>query len=370
MGGAYMWIRRTFTGLALALAALPSFAHHSFGSEFDAKKQLSLQGTVTKLEWTNPHIWFFVDVKDASGRVSNWALEMGSPNALLRAGWTRTSLKVGDVVQVTGFHHRSRPNVGNARVVTLASSGTRLLDPAAGGAQREETLSAKATAAARIPRTAAGKPDLTGTWTPALDPTSPAGGIEGIHTPRYMLDIMIDLKPEEVPFTPWAAAIYKERNDDVRRGNPLIRCLPAGVPRLNAYSHPYKIVQTPAVMVVLYESLTMFRQIFLDGRALPKNPQPTWFGYSVGHWEGDVLVVESVGFNDRTWLDGSGHPHSDQMRLTERFRRTDVGRMDIEIVIDDPKAYTRPLKYTQPQVLRANTDLLEYVCENAKSVGP
>ena len=173
-----------------------------------------------------------------------------------------------------------------------------------------------------------------------------------------------------MPFTPWGAAIYKQRNDNLRRDNPLIRCLPAGVPRLNAYSHPYKIVQTPAVMVVLYESLTMFRQIFLDGRALPKEPQPSWFGYSVGRWEGDVLVVESIGFNDRTWLDGAGHPHSDQMRLTERFRRIDTGHMDIEVTINDPKAYTKPLKYTQPQELMPNADLLEYVCENAKAVGP
>src|SRR5262245_4925305 len=177
---ARMGTRRLFMGLVFALAALPSFAHHSFGSEFDAKKQLSLTGTVTKLEWTNPHIWFFIDVKDASGRVANWALEMGSPNALLRAGWTRSSLKVGDVVQVSGFHHRSRPQVGNARVVTLASSGKRLLDPGAGGAQLAETAAPKSRAAPRVPRTAAGKPDLTGIWTPALDPTSAAGGIEGI----------------------------------------------------------------------------------------------------------------------------------------------------------------------------------------------
>lgn len=362
--------RMLLGSLLLALAAAPALAHHSFGAEFDAQKRMALTGTVTKLEWTNPHIWFFIDVKDAKGQVANWALEMGSPNALLRAGWTRTSLKVGDVVKVDGFLHRSRANVGNARVVTLAASGQRLLDPAAGGAELPQTVSAKSAVPARIPRTVAGKPDLSGIWKPALDPTSVAGGIEGLHTPRYMIDIMVDLKASEVPFTPWAAAIYKQRNDDLRRENPLIRCLPAGVPRLNAYSHPYKIVQTPDLIVVLYESLTMFRQIFLDGRALPKQLQPSWFGYSVGHWEGDVLVVESAGFNDRTWLDGAGHPHSEQMRLTERFRRTDLDRMDIEIVINDPKAYTRPLKYVQPQTRLPNTDLLEYICENAKAVGP
>jgi hypothetical protein len=141
------------------------------------------------------------------------------------------------------------------------------------------------------------------------------------------------------------------------------------VPRLNAYTHPYKIVQTPELIVILYEAHTTFRQVFLDGREHPNDPQPSWMGYSIGRWDADVLVVETVGFNDQTWLDGSGHPHSEAMRLTERFRRRDFGHMNIEVVIDDPKAYTRPLTYTQPQELLADTELLEYVCaENAKEI--
>ena len=223
---------------------------------------------------------------------------------------------------------------------------------------------------APAPRTADGKPDLSGIWQPARDPTGTPGGVEGVVGPRYLIDITRDLKPEDVPFQPWAEALYKQRNADSRLGNPLIRCLPAGVPRLNAYTHPYKIVQTPELVVILYEAATMFRQIFVDGRELPKNPQPNWMGYSVGRWEGDVLVVETIGFNDQTWLDGSGHPHSEDMHLTERFTRQDFGHMDIGIVVDDPKAYTRPLTYVQPQVLLPDTDLLEYICaENAKPIG-
>lgn len=224
---------------------------------------------------------------------------------------------------------------------------------------------------APTPRTREGRVDLSGIWQSERDPNGTPGGIEGIVSPRYMVNVMADLKPEEVPFQPWAEALYKQRGANLLRDNPMIRCLPAGVPRLDAYTHPYKIVQTPELVVILYESQTMFRQIFVDGRELPKDPEPSWLGYSVGRWDGDVLVVQTVGFNDQTWLDGLGHPHSEEMRLTERFKRINTGRLEIEIVIDDPKAYTRPLKYVQPQVLLPDTELLEYVCaENAKSVGP
>jgi len=231
------------------------------------------------------------------------------------------------------------------------------------------TADGKPNLTAPAPRTGDGKPDLSGVWQPMADGTDKAGGVEGIVAPRYLIDITRDLKPEEVPFQPWAAELYKKRNDNFRRDNPLIRCLPAGVPRLNAYTHPYKIVQTPALIVFLYEAATMFRQIFLDGRELPKDPQPSWMGYSVGRWDGDTLVIETVGFNDQTWLDGSGHPHSEDMRLTERITRRDFGHLDVAIVIDDPKTYTRPLSYVQPQVLLADTDLIEFVCaENAKEI--
>jgi len=177
-----------------------------------------------------------------------------------------------------------------------------------------------------------------------------------------MIDITRDLKREQVPFQPWAAALHKERIANSFKDNPMLQCLPAGVPRLDAYTHPYKIVQTPGLIVILYESMTIFRQIFMDGRELPKDPQPTWLGYSIGMWEGDTLVVHTTGFNDATWLDGSGHPHSDAMHLVERFRRRDMGHMDIQITIDDRKAYTKPLVYTQNQELLPDTELIEYIC--------
>ena len=231
------------------------------------------------------------------------------------------------------------------------------------------TADGKPNLTAPAPRTADGRIDLSGIWQPMPDPRGRPGGVEGAVGPRYLIDVTVDYPPSEVPFQPWARDLYKSRNDNLRRDNPLIRCLPAGVPRLNAYTHPYKMVQTRDLVVVLYESMTTFRQIFVDGRQLPKDPEPAWMGYSVGRWDADVLVVESSGFNDQTWLDGAGHPHSDAMHLTERFVRRDFGHMDIEITIDDPKAYTKPLRYTQPQLLQADTELIEYVCgENSRTI--
>jgi hypothetical protein len=230
------------------------------------------------------------------------------------------------------------------------------------------TTDGKPNLSAPAPRTGDGRPDLAGVWQSTSDPKDPAGGIEGIVAPKYMIDILRDYKV--APMTAWAAGIHQERNANKLQDNPMIRCLPAGVPRLDAYTHPFKIVQTRDLIVILYESQTLFRQIFLDGRALPKDPEPSWLGYSIGRWDGDVLVVETVGFNDKTWLDGGGHPHSEAMRLTERFRRRDVGHMEIEITIDDPKAYTTQIRYVQPQRLLVDGELIEYICnENAKPVG-
>jgi hypothetical protein len=221
---------------------------------------------------------------------------------------------------------------------------------------------------APAPRQADGRPDLSGVWIPASDPAGQAGGIEGIVAPRYLQDVTRDMDVAGL-LQPWAETLYKRRGANAYRDNPSIQCLPAGVPRLHALTGPYKIVQTPDLVLLLYELGTIFRQVFLDGRPHPRDPQPTWMGYSTGRWDGDALVVETVGFNDRTWLDGTGHPHSEGMRLIERFVRRSVGRMDIDITIDDPLAYTRPLRYVQPQVLMPDAELIEYVCaENAKPV--
>ena len=211
-----------------------------------------------------------------------------------------------------------------------------------------------------IPRTADGKPNLT-----APAPRTPDGGpdLSGLWRPEvnpYRFDVIQDLKDEGI-FRPAAEAIFLKRVADFRRDDPVTNCLPGGPSEmLNAL---YRIIQSPAVVAVLYESGTgRYRQIYLDGRKVPKDPNPTWLGYSAGHWEGDTLVVESAGFNDRSWLDRAGHPHSENLRVIERLRRVDFGHMQFQITYDDPETLTRPLTFSLGVNYAADTDMLENVC--------
>jgi len=211
------------------------------------------------------------------------------------------------------------------------------------------TPDGKANMTAPAPKTADGKPDLSGLW------RQPNGV-------KYTVNIAADLKPDEVPMQPWAAEVYKQRQETLSKDDPVGHCLLPGVPQMNAVPYPYKIFQNPKEIVILYEAFATFRQIFTDGRDLPKDPNPTFMGYSVGHWDGDTLVVESNGFNDVTWIDTGGHPHSDAMRVTERYHRVDFGHIDYAVTIDDPKAYTRPWTVSYRIQLMPDTELLEYLC--------
>ncbi len=202
------------------------------------------------------------------------------------------------------------------------------------------------------PRTAAGQPDLSGIW-------EPGGEFE---MPKYLLNLAADRK-EPVPFRPEAEALYKQRQATNSVDHPGARCLPSGIPEKDAVPAPFKILQMPDLVVILYESRTIFRQIFTDGRPLPVDPVPTWQGYSTGRWDQDTLVVETAGFNDRTWLDMAGHPATDALHVTERFHRRDYGHMDIDITINDPKAYTEPWGAHETVRLRPTDELMEHICE-------
>ena len=209
---------------------------------------------------------------------------------------------------------------------------------------------------APAPRTADGKPDLSGLWNRI--------------SPKYRINIAADLKPEEVQ--PWANALVQKRTEELGKDSMTSQCLPLGP----AYATDadgndggmMKIIQTPALIVILNSDLT-YRQIYLDGRALETSPNPSWMGYSVGHWEADTLVVESFGFNDRTWLDTSGHPHTEALRMTERYRRRNFGNLDLDVTLQDPAVYVKPWTVAVRAELAVDTELLEYVCnENNRNL--
>jgi hypothetical protein len=218
-----------------------------------------------------------------------------------------------------------------------------------------------------IPRTPDGKPNLTAPAPRTRDGKPDLSGVWERESDHYYNNAGADLKPADVK--PWAQALFQRRLADFGTDSMETQCLPLG-PAALTNSDPVKFIQMPSLIVMLLEDLT-YRQIHMDGRKLPKNPNPSWMGYSVGLWDGDTLVVETSGFTERTWLDYDGHPHTEALRLTERYRRRDFGHLDVEVTFDDPGAYARPWTVSVPMELFPDTELLEYVCrENEKSLVP
>jgi hypothetical protein len=226
---------------------------------------------------------------------------------------------------------------------------------------------------AKAPRASNGKPDLSGVW--QIEPPLPgeierlygdagAGAVAGddIRTfSRYFLNLFIDFNKGEEPIRPEAAARALRNRENVT-DSPTSHCLPLGLPRRYFLPFPFKIFQTPEAIVIFYEADGAFRQIHTDGRKLPVDPFPAWMGYSTGKWDGDTLVVDTAGFNDKTWLDVRGHPHSEALLVQERFHRRDFGHMDIQATVEDPNILTKPVTVKFTVLLIPNSDVLENFC--------
>jgi len=238
-----------------------------------------------------------------------------------------------------------------------------------------KTADGKPNLAGPAPRAADGHPDLSGVWQYTRPPGTPApakpepGNTDiipaSVRTSQFW-NLGASFK-DGLPFQPWAAELHRQRVAENSKDNPDAHCLPLGVMQLHTHGQPRKMVQTPGVTVIIYEANSGLRQIFTDGRALPKDAEPWWYGYSVGKWEGDALVVESTGFRDLGWLDVEGSTLTETGRIIERFRRPDFGHLEIEVTIDDPKAYTKPWTIQLSQSIILNTELLDYICaENEK----
>lgn len=249
---------------------------------------------------------------------------------------------------------------------------------------------------APTPRTADGKPDLSGLWAlgrggggggggnrggqqaaggaargggqaPAAAPAAAAAPADGIPNATFF---EIAGRGFPVPYTPWAKELRDKRAAANAKDNPDAHCLPIGLTQMHLHPQPRKIIQTPKLIVMLYEAQAGVRQIFLDGRKLPPmgEPQPWWYGYSVGHWEGDTLVVETTGFRDDVWLDVNGSPLTETGKMTERMRRINYGTLETIVTIEDPKAYTKPFSVRIMHRIMPNQELIEFICnENEQS---
>jgi hypothetical protein len=241
-----------------------------------------------------------------------------------------------------------------------------------------KTRDGKPNLAAPAPRTSDRKPDLTGMWFNLGNEGSCPPDIKGesgecIEKGLGIGDVSLGLPRQAgniadglaggLPYTPWAAALMKERAATAGTQDPHSKCLPPNFPRSYALPHIQKFIQTPGLLVILDEFNASYRQIFTDARPLPEDPQPSWNGYSSGKWERDTLVVQTIGYRDDLWLDMRGDPLTSAAKVTERFQRPDFGHLEIEVTVDDPKAYTKPWTVTENPSLLADTDLMESVCE-------
>ena len=221
---------------------------------------------------------------------------------------------------------------------------------------------------APAPRTADGRPDLSGIWDIEHNRPCPPGGCPDMFIGEEFLNIGWGLKGG-LRYQPWAAALVKERMEQNGKDDPISHCLPGGPVKTHTIPLLSKFIQIPGLIVILNERDASYRQIFTDGRALPTIDIPSFNGYSSGSWDGDTLVVETTGFKDGMWLDRNGSPLTDAAKLTERFRRRNYGTMDIELTVEDPKAYTAPWTITLQHFIVLDTDLLDYIClENEKDV--
>jgi hypothetical protein len=274
------------------------------------------------------------------------------------------------------------PKLCGVAAMFLASASPALFAqwPAYPTAGVPRTADGKPDLTGRAPKTPDGHPDFSGIWrfvdSPDArpEPSLPPGvGSLGIGSPvpglYQFFDIGATLK-DGLPFQPWARELRKQRFAQNNKDNPDAHCLPIGLMQLHTHPQPRKIVQSPGLIVILYEANAGIRQIFTDGRPLPRNDaEPWWYGYSVGKWDGDTLVVETNGFRDDVWLDVEGSPLTESGKMTERFSRINYGNMEIEVTVDDPKAYTKPWTVKVNHKIMLNTELIEFVCqENEKDL--
>jgi hypothetical protein len=357
--------------LGILLITSPASSQRSFSATYDGSRQVRLQGAVTRIDWVNPHAFLFIAVRDAAGTVANWAVEFGNPLELERDGWKRSSLHVGDVVTIEGNPARGDSRQAFAKSVVLTRTGKRLFvapaAPPAAAAVRTPT-----------PRWPGGQVRLgppagkKGYWG---KPSAKALVENGANVRLNDDGLLLNLADVDkvAPFKPWAKAVYEHRQRTLLKDDPIARCLPPGGPRQFLMSPGFQFIEQRElgrILVLLGGGDRNWRVIYTDGRpqSQPAELVLTYYGNSVGHWEKDTLVVDSIGYNEKFWLSSGGLPHTEALHLTERFSRPDLNTLKYEVTVDDPRTYTHPWTGGWTVQWVPDQEIQEYFCEeNAES---
>ena len=345
--------------LGLVLIAIPALAHHSVTAVYDERKSVTLKGTVVRFDWTNPHVFVALEV---SG--DTWNIEFPSRIELKRDGWTQDSLRIGDVVTIDASSARDGSKGAYAKAVVLANGRHLSAEPAP---------FPKVSAASKpTPRWPDGHPRLgfvpgeTGYWTSTASSILEENGSSVRVNGNGLLANIADAG-KVAPFQPWAKGLYEYRQKTLLKDDPMASCLPPGGPRQFQVPYGIQILEQPEkqrIFVMSGGGDRNWRLIHLDARAhQPDDLQPTYYGDSVGKWEGDTLVIDTLGFNERFWFSNGGLPHTESLHLTERISRPDFGTLKYEVRVDDPGAYTRPWSGGWTLQWVPGQEIEEYFCD-------
>jgi hypothetical protein len=352
--------------VALAVVAAGVLHGQSINSIWDTSRQIKLSGPVIKIDWANPHAYVFINMRDAAGTVAHWAVEIGNPLDLEKDGWRWDSLHIGDVVNIEGSPAKGDSKEALAKSVVLARTGAKLF-----------------VALNKKPAVPAAQP--TPRWPDGHVRLGPPAGKKGYwgaasasslveHTaaavPMTGEGILLNLADIDrvAPFQPWARAVYEYRQRTLLKDDPLTRCLPPGGPRQFQTPHGFQFIEQPElgrILILLGGGDRNWRVIYTDGRPQGQADEVvrSYYGNSVGRWEKDTLVVDSIGFNEKFWFTNGGLPHTEALHLIERFSRPDLNTLKYEVTVDDPSTYTRNWTGGWTVQWVPNEEIQEYFCE-------